>query len=366
MKRKKIISLLLVVILCLNVTIFAVATEQTFSVEQVAVELLNDALKQPNYFDIPDLDGKTIYLCNAINPYTLEGDDLQLCNDIEYYLVKTDDEYIACITLCYKEGELVSACLNIGVAETVNVYCDVNEAIQLVVQEGVLFVKTENNLAEEVIDTQGARTVAVVSHIIDDMEGTLEIPTVKAQLVGITTNPVIARSSKILSVPYVSQENKPICWAAAAAAFGRYYTGETYAHYSASDLAEFAEESGCGADFATTRRILREYFGIETTFYDYGLPNSTAINLFQQTKPILAGFYGMNYNTEPDSEVGHMVVLCGYDDHNTGVDITYYVRDSNTESLMTVISYTDGVLYMDYYQGILMQWVESAHYAYIP
>lgn len=362
MLLRKVVALALAVVLCLCMGLPGTAT-QNVAVEDIAVQLLNDALSKPNYFDLPELEGRSIYICDAINPYAIMEGELIRCSDIEYYLVRTDSEYIACITLCYGEGELLSACLNIDLANAIEANGDINEAIQIVAQNGGLYVRTEN--AEET-ENQAQQMHGRRVDADDELLWDLEIPTVKVQLDGIVTNPIIPRSSRILNVPYVPQV-EGTCWAAAGAAFGQYYTGNTYAHYTADYL---AEQMGIGlnegAFLDTTLEMVERFYGVRTEYHQRALSNSEAINLFQQAKPILAYFNGRDITSATYAGAAHMVVLCGYDDHNTGENITYYVRDSNTPSLMTVVAYSNEGLFMDYYYPYVMIWQESAYYVYSP
>lgn len=55
-----------------------------------------------------------------------------------------------------------------------------------------------------------------------------------------------------------------------------------------------------------------------------------------------------------------MVVLCGFDD--SGENMQYYVRDSNTPSMQIVMAlYSDGSIVMDYYSGLTVYWNEAAY-----
>lgn len=350
---KRIFTVLLATCLLLNIACFAAASEPTFSIEEVATYFMNDALEQPNSFHIPDLNGKNIYLCNAMHPYVLNGNELQVNNNVVYYLVKTNDEIIASITLCYANGTLMSASFDPYVADIINDNCEVDEAFQLIGQDGILYVKTADDVCTSNAQTfTRTSSVDTVVRAIENAEGDLRELSVKSQLTDIITNPVASRSSKILNVPYVAQVSNT-CWAAAAAAFGRYYTGNTYAHYTAQDLAALMGiPLDDGAGMSATRTVLSRYYNLSTTYYSGRLSNSVAINLFQQNKPIIAGFQGDRW---------HMVVLCGYDDHATGVNITFYVRDSNYSYLRSVISYSNtGPLVMDYY-GDEKTWEEGLY-----
>lgn len=368
-KYKKLVCLLIVVLMLFNSAIFAQAVDLEFSIETVAVELINCALSDPNNFHVQDLTGETLYLCNAINPYALTGGDLLACDDIEYYLLRTDDAFIACVTLCYDNGVLASSSLNFYVSDVLNANCNIEDEIQLVTHDGIVYVKTADAVSAGLVSMQNATSAASADTVAQQIANTaddLEALSIKSQLSGVNTNPIIPRSSITLSVPYVPQQGGT-CWAAAGAAFGQYYTGDTYAHLTASDLATIMGIGlNDGAGFQTVRSMLVDVFGINTTYYNRYLSHHEAITLFQQAKPILAGFTGLDNNQTPAATVGHMVVLCGYADNGSGGEVKYYVRDSNYESIQIAKTYTENQLILDYYKGMSMHWSESAHYVYIP
>lgn len=349
--------------MCFCCTPKAFAAESNFNVEQTATILINNALTHPDEFYLPDLTNKAIYICRPIHPHVIEGNGFMQCNDIEYYMIRTENDIIACVTLCYEDGEVVSASLDIGLANIINGHCELEDAFRIVVQSGTVYLKTADGVVNgmasaQVMPRDAEQNVTIAS--INNIEGELDTLIVQSELLGIIANPIVARSSRILSVPYVSQEGLPICWAAAAAAMGRYYTGSAYVNYSASTLAAMVGVGNQGGTILDSMKILSDIFHVNTTFYNGRLSNNTTINLFQQGKPILAVFHGY-YDAIPEQEVGHMVVLCGYDDNNTGSNTILYIRDSNYTTLTSVISFSDNELRMDYYTGITMYWVQGAY-----
>lgn len=179
---------MLSVLVILSMVGIASAEESEFSVENIATYFLNDALSQPAYFSLPDLNGKSIYLCDPINPYVLVGNQLYVYDDVECYLIKTDDEIIASVVLCYDGDELLSACLDNSIAETINANCDIDEAFQLVGQDGTLYVKAADDVGTNNIQTF-ARTANIdsVASKIEDAEGDLRALSVKSQLTDIVT-----------------------------------------------------------------------------------------------------------------------------------------------------------------------------------
>ena len=345
---RRIISLIAAVAMILCSVVFSSAAEQQHTVESVAVQLINDALTHPECFGLPELGDEEIYICEGINPFTKVNDEMTRCQEIEYYFVRTESEYIACITVCIVEGEPKSACLDVSLANKLNEECGLNDAVRLIVQNGELQILTNNTARDNEL-----------SSYADKVTNNFEIITIKSELAGIQINGVNTRSSKILSVPYVKQVSNT-CWAAAGASFGRYYTGNKYSHLDAVDLAnEMGVAINTGASMETTQKMLKDVFGINTIYKDSSLSHQTAISMFQQGKPIIAGFYVDRFLV---SDMGHMVVLCGFDDNNTGETITYYIRDPKSETMKSVMCASDEALTLDRFLGKPMQWIESLYY----
>ena len=358
---KKLVVIILVAVLCAASAPSVTASEQDFCVEQVAVQLINDALSKPGVFDLPDLTNETLYICDAIHPHTLDDSGLSPSDNIEYYLIRTDDEIIACITLCYVEGQVASACLNIGMAKMVNTVCQADEEFLLVVRDGSLYIKTDEGVVRGTEDMQPmpiSMEDEAVRASIGAAQGNLGVLEVKSRLEGITINPVISRTTEILDVPYVSQEGQPICWAAAATALGRFYTGTQYENFSASALASMVGVGIREGAMEDAQKILRDIFKIGTDSIENALAEITIKDKIDSGNPILAGFIEEidNASEEP---MRHMVVVCGYDDSTS--DMTIYVRDSNERDIKSVISYGDFFVVMDYLGGNLMVWRESAY-----
>lgn len=351
--------LLLCLSLCLAFPFPISAQESSVCVESIATELLNDALTHPYDFTFPNLSGKTLYLCNAVNPYALQDNKLIPNEDIEYYIVKTDDAFIACITLCYSNGTLLSATLDLNISNTLNYACSVSDPVQLITEDGVVYVKSNDGVfsdSDAITRISPSTNIKETEAFLYEADGNVQTLTVQCELTEIETNPVIPRASVSLSVPYVSQGDLPICWAAAAAAFGRYYKGDSYAQYTASALAAMVGVGNKEGTVNDSRKILSDIFGISTTYSTAQLSVNTTISLLLQSKPILALFYGSYSDT--GEGVGHMVVISGYNDNSSNIKL--YVRDSNYTSIKTVIVYSRSVV-MDYYEGIIMWWKESAY-----
>lgn len=345
---KKLLSLLLAVLLLLGQITGAVAVEQTkqaeFSVTSLAASLLEDALQNNAYFNLRKLSGE-VYLCNPVHPYYMQDGTFVADPDIEYYFIKSGDAYVACVTACYENGELSSVTFNPGMAAALEAY-DVNSAFLMVVNDGTLYVKTEDEaVVASGIDftTRTAPANDPVCNQIETIAADLQQPTVM-QALEVSLSPVTPRSSTQFYVPYVPQGNYDICWAAAAGAFGQYYTGNTYSHYSALELANLVGVGNNVAGMDKIQEILSQVFHINTTQRTTSNEYSFIISKLVQHQPILAGF--------ANSESGHMVVLCGYDDNATGKNIWYYVRDSNFEAYQIVVSRSDQTLVMDYYSQV--------------
>lgn len=333
------------------------AEEPATNVTEIVEDLLTSALKNNSYFNLPDLMNQEIYVCSPISPFLLSDNQIKRQEDIEYYLLCTQDKYIACIVLCYNNDVLVSASLNTDISSMLE---DSNlnlQAFSLIASGGDLYIKTSS---EVIIANKNCNEEDATVFNQDDI--LLELESFDIELCEIdvletidTSNFNIAspRSSTVLDVPYVSQNNYNICWAAAAAALGRYYTGSTYAQYSAYDLASMVGVGNQGAGIDKSMQILSSIFKINTTYTSSMLTSGTIVNYINMRKPILVGF--------SNSKEGHMVVLCGYDDGGNGSNMKYYVRDSNySGSYQIVKPMSNGIIGMDYYSGI-MYWNEAAY-----
>jgi hypothetical protein len=355
---KRLACLLMVVVLLLSAS-FVSAAEALPSIEAIATDLVNDAIANPNEFGLPNLEGDYVYICNPVNPYIFEGGSIERNENVEYYFVITDEAFLACIKLCYVDGNPVSASLNTSIAEILNANCQIDDAFRLITSCGDVFLKTLDNIIKCNSSSHFAESpdIASIEHAVES----LEILTIRSRLTGIVTNPITSRSSVTLSVPYVPQIDNT-CWAAAGAAFGKYYNPNSrYASYSATYLSYLMGVDPInGAGMDTTLTMLRDYFDVDTVHYRYSLSRNESISLFQQGKPILAGFAG------PGISMGHMVVLCGFNSYSSSGNTVIYIRDSNCERMQSVIWIYGETLILDYDYGECLEWVETAYYNYTP
>lgn len=355
---KRLACLLMVIILLLS-TSFVSATEALPSIETIATDLLNDAIANPNEFGLPDLEGEHVYICNPVNPYVYEGGAIERNEDVECYFVITDEAFLAYIKLCYVDGIPVSASLNTSIAEILNANCQIDDAFRLITFCGDVFLKTLDNIVKcntssRFIESQDIESIERAVESFDCL-------TIKSRLTGIITNPITSRSSVTLNVPYVPQVDNT-CWAAAGAAFGKYYNPNSrYASYSALYLSRLMGiDPSAGAGMEITLTMLRDYFDVATVHYRYSLSRNESISLFQQGKPILAGFVPCGPG------MGHMVVLCGFSSYSSNGNTVIYVRDSNYERMQSVIWIYGETLILDYDYGGCLEWAETAYYSYTP
>ena len=117
-----------------------------------------------------------------------------------------------------------------------------------------------------------------------------------------------------------------------------------------------------GASFTAARKILTDIFHINTFYFSYRFTDSETKFVLDQNEPIIAGFTGTNLTN--DESVAHMVVLCGYKTSLFSSKLTYYIRDSNNRSVISVVAQSADVLAMDYYSEKIMFWTESAYRNY--
>lgn len=362
---KRIICSLLLILLCISPT-QKVKAEETFSVNEVAVQLLTSAMNNWEAIGLPDVQGESLYICNSINPYCFDGNELTVSSDVEYYLIKTMEEYIACITLCYENGAVISATLDTGIAEVLNTYDIVNEDFALIVNGGILYLKTEESVVPGNYSTAGmARTVSEVdntAYLLNKKECETYNLVVEEELQMPMARSVMPRSSKILTVPYVSQGDYDLCWAAAASALGQYYTGDTYAYLTPYDLASIVGVGNQGASMSKAQQILSDVFHISTRYKSGQMSASEIVGHINVARPLLVGFYRCDTIASQEIATGHMVVVCGFDDSSSS-GMQYYVRDSNFSSLKIVYDLSgDGTVVMDGYSIFgPLYWNETAY-----
>lgn len=336
------------------------ATDDTESpVESIVYELLRDALSKNTYFNIPEVDGKTIYLCHPINPHYLRNNVLIPNPEIEYYLIKANTEYIACVTVCYSGNTIVSASFSTNIASALEHYNIAENDCVLVANGGFLYIKTTSSVSKwnpsaQSQDVATATLSTTHDSLIEQIHSAqceLESIAVAQELDISTIRIGASRSWRYLDVPFVSQEGLPICWAAAASALGQFYTGR---QYTASEISLFIHGGTSGGSMDDARTALRSLFNIETTRVYGEMRYNTIINHLHSSNPLLVGF--------SNAEEGHMVVLCGYDYSYPSTQVKYYFRDSNFTSLQTVMVPMDGPIQVDYfYDTGAMTWIEAAY-----
>lgn len=134
-----------------NYPVFADSTDSPRIDEQIynlVFDLLYDALSKNTYFNISNIEGKTIYICDPINAHQLVNGSLLVNSDIEYYLIKADSDYIACVTVCYESGNFSSASFSTDIAEALEYYDIGTTPVALVGYNGTLFIKTLSGTVE--------------------------------------------------------------------------------------------------------------------------------------------------------------------------------------------------------------------------
>lgn len=327
--------------------------------------MLCDALSNNSFFGLPSVEGKTIYLCEPISPYYINGDGLQKNGDIEYDLIRADMDYIACVTVCYQNGQFATASFGTDVALALEGLDVGTSNVLLVSSDGSLYIKMENGTtkwssSETIERNENSNTVSeeadTVCAQLESIQCNLSAISVKGVLNLPTATPVTPRYSKILNVEYVPQNGMDICWAAAAASLGRFHTNNEYSNYSALELINAMGASVTGGTMADSIELMRRFFDYEALYYD-GQLSGVVINQLNSYKPILAGFFC------EDTEIGHMVVICGFDYPGVGYDMKYYIRDPNSSAIQIVSAPYDETLILDYYtaQTGPMSWCETAY-----
>lgn len=168
-----------------------------------------------------------------------------------------------------------------------------------------------------------------------------------------TTQIIIPRYAISLSVPIVSQGNLPLCWAASAVAFGRYYTGSTYANVTPIDFSYHVINGIGEGSLANVKSGLKSIYNIDTD-YLYSVSYTTVINYLTGGKPLVALFY------DDFKESAHMAIICGFS-YNSGSSIAYYIVDSNFANLQITTTSVSQTLTLNYYSEYNLEWLASLY-----
>lgn len=353
---KKIISLLLILVMCIMPFQTAKAETTKHNINEITNEFLTIALENNEYFNLPNLQNKKIYISNPIRPYKIDENKLSKSNDIEYYFIKADDEYIACVTLCYENEEVVSSAINVDISDFLNEYNLNDKTFSLIASKGKLYLKTSEYVALVAGTTENNTSMRLNG--IDETIEMLEESDVEFE--NLITNEYIyltnnytkasTRATTILNVPYVPQYDYPICWAASAGALGRFHTG--ISQYTALQLASIVGVGANGGTIYDSANVLQTVYKVKTTIQFGVMSTSQIIANIKAGRPILAHFF--------NASEGHAVVVCGYYEPEPGVNQNYFVRDSNFSSMQIIKHYGTNIS-IDYLAGSKMNW-ESALY----
>ena len=360
MKRRwltKVICIILVIIMsfCPLEKIWAIENNQNARIAELTEIYLKSALNIYELVGIPDVSDKEIQICQRINPYVLHNEVLVVNEDIGYFFLKADGGIFACLTVFYGDGEVISASLSTKMVDLVKNAGVSDKEFALISAGDTWYIKTnEDIILGECVNNQETQLGCTDYELGDTSSIELSEIEVEQTIKLTQTFSIQPRSSRVLSVPYVPQGNYNICWAAAAVALGEFYRDPEVYNYDPYDLAcEIKGEPTVGS-ISESRWILTNKYNITTTYVSRAMTQSEVINCINQSRPILGAFF-------PTSGIGHMVVICGFNDGGTGSDMTYYLRDSNHQYYQVAGADSDGTVLLDY-RGDAIYYFEHAAY----
>lgn len=340
----------------------AVDIESTPEIEVYSTicDLIDKALAVEYYANLLYSDDGILYLCDPINPYHLVGDELIKDSNVEYYLIRSSKGYVSCVTVCYDEDGFLSANYNDDISAALMHNNIDDEPFELVTEDQSLYIIVGDGIiawnsalqANEEIESILQDDTSTFN-LIHRADCNLESVSVNCILPFNTSQITIPRYAISLPVPIVSQENYPICWAAAAVAFGRYYTGSEYASVTPVAFSYQVINKIDGGTFEDVKAGLKSIYKIDTD-YLYSTSYSTIINYLTGGKPLIAGFY------DDDKESGHMAIISGFS-YNSGSSIVYYIVDSNYPNLQIVSTTVSKTLTLNYYSEYNFEWTMSLY-----
>lgn len=351
---RKFFAVFLSVLLCLTSIVPAFAAETPRSkigsnTYDFICELVSAISDEGPYADA-FADKTDLYLCDSINPYYFSDDDLIINEDIEYYLIRSSSQYVGCITVCYDNGTACSASFDADISSALTYNGLVNSSFALVCCDGILYIVSGTQVFQWNSST-GANAANTSEDIISNIRSSSPMQTIPAELCSLseisanTTRAATPRISESMNVPYVPQGEYDICWAAAAASLGEYYTGIARDAY---ELALIIKGDAVLGTLDDAVEILKFEYGISTATKAGSISNSTIMNYLLGRVPLLSSFYDTNI------ERGHMVVISGFYYSGNYTHYMFYIVDPNYPSVQIVTVGTNSTFILDYYAGVSM------------
>lgn len=304
-------------------------------------------------------NAKVISISKPINPYAVVDGSLKSLNDIKYYFIYTEKEVLAVLTYLYGENGDDTVLLGTEFVDELNDFIMKNGKVNLALihNKGSLYFKNKNELtfATSKITNLGKNSIPN-SFSLNQNSNNIKYSNIeKIDTLLLNDSEISSSMYKKLNLPYKSQYNTNLCWAAATASLGQYKTGISK---TAKQIADHCEISySAGGSYTDCQKALKDIYNISTWAGSFSLTYSDIDDDIDNDKPIIAMFY-------PSSGLGHGVNICGYA-KSPSQGVIYYLRDSNTTS--TTLAYPcklDGqsTLKLNYYQDMAYYWKATCCY----
>lgn len=267
-----------------------------------------------SYVEEVGADNEAVYVVGPEPVFDLASGD-PVFSGTQCWSVYCCDE-LAAFIFSVETDEGITFTLSTGTAETLaeNFSFSPGETAQIAMRgDDLLYVAGESGDAYLVYDNGVCNPC---DEPLQSLADTLnQTPRASRRVSSAKSAPVTVTSSKTLGVPYVSQGNNPICWAASACQAGRYLTGNT--GWTAVSLCNAVKGTLAGGTVADTRDAYTRftYSGSATriaTTHVSGAPTESVIGHW-----INAGL-PIHARTSSNNGSGHAVIIDGYKTYSSG------------------------------------------------
>lgn len=320
MKLNKIIVVMMVLMLAFNSITFAEDVQKSpaeINIKEIAFEILQAVSIEPEIYGLNVDDIGKLEICESIKPYTVVNNDLAQVDDIMYYPITSNGKVIANLTLCYAEDGSSSVTFSTEICKELNEFISQKkDGFILIHDSGNLYIKSKESIY--MVKSLGLKTGKEPSEFKSNEtvnRSCIKYYSLKsAGSISFDISSVRSSSNyKRLDMPYKEQGQFGLCWAAATASVGQYYT-----------------------NISRTAKQVAETMGIG---YDEG---GTVIGTFS------------------DGTKAHTVIICGYSVGSSGM--MGIVRDSNHTSYKMIYQAMHNDIQsfsIDYYSGGTYYWINT-------
>lgn len=315
MKLLKKLGIIILILSCISINYPTKATANSnldnYYVNSKASEFLQIALDNPELYGLFNVSFDKLEISAPVSPYVYDkNDDLKKINNVFYYFICSNKIPIANIIACYDEETAIPSYT-----------FETEAALKLAksLEHSNLFTILFNDTLIDVIPTGDELLLT----------GELSLDFTQNNLQSLNTYDSYP-SYYLLNIPYVSQGNFGLCWAASVASVGQYKTGKIKSAKAVADAMGVDYNDGGGIYLAS--EALTKIYQLSNSPGDVFIHSISMIaDFLLSDQPIIAGF--------DNGKNGHMVVICGYTASSQGGVLI--IRDPNYSYTKMISSGTD-------------------------